>query len=496
MHSETAPKDGKSVLLDEEDATRKSDAAPGKDHLPQGPALSFFLSQRATASDVIASRSVALVPVTAAVGAQTTLDEVKHAARARWRFAATLLATSLVAAAVTGMYFRAKVTYEGAQLRKAADVESTGLQQERDRSAALASELATVRHDFDTMADEEAQLRKAADAKLAELEQERDRSAALASELATVRHDFDTMADEEAQLRKVAGAKAAELEQERDRSAALASELATVRHDFDTMAALSSKAADEVAQLRKVAGAKAAELQQERDRSAALASELATVRHDFDTMAAMLRKAGDEVTNFKQAAKKGSAELRQSLQKEQERADTLAQELAMARARIYAVEAQVRQASEQAAELKQAADSAAKLQKSLEQEQERTTRLEQDVAAARREVEKQTALAATAGEEARQMKQAAADSAAELQTSLRQEQERTARLEQDVAAARRDLEKQSARPAKASRQASQATRRVESSAAGWYRSSSIWDFIFAPPRRSRSTITTGRSASR
>ena len=92
------------------------------------------------------------------------------------------------------------------------------------------------------------------------------------------------------------------------------------------------------------------------------------------------------------------------------------------------------------------------------------------------------ALAAKAGEEARQMKQAA-DSRAELQKSVEQGQERTARLEQDVAAARRDLEKQTARPAKASRQASQTKRRVESSAAGWFGSNSIWNLIFAPQRR-------------
>ena len=43
MHRETAPKDGKSVLLNEEDATGNSDAAPGKDHLRQRHASSFFL---------------------------------------------------------------------------------------------------------------------------------------------------------------------------------------------------------------------------------------------------------------------------------------------------------------------------------------------------------------------------------------------------------------------------------------------------------------------
>ena len=125
----------------------------------------------------------------------------------------------------------------------------------------------------------------------------------------------------------------------------------------------------------------------------------------------------------------------------------------------------------------------ADLQTSLQQERDRASRLEQDVAAARRDVEKQTALAAKTGEEARQMKQAA-DGAAELQKSLEQEQERTARLEQDVAAARRDLEKQTARTAKASRrQSSQTKRRAESSAAELFKSNSIWNLIFAPPRR-------------
>jgi len=349
MHSETAPRDGKFVLLEEEDATGKYDTAPGKDHLRRGPAFSFFLSraaaQPATASDVvIASRSVALVPATTAVGAQTTLDEAKRASRPRWGFAAFVIAANLVAVVGAGMYF-GEIAYE--------------------------------------------------------------------------------------------------------------------------------------AMIRKAAEAKAAKLQQERNRAAALASELATIRRD-DTTVALSNKAGDEVTKFKQAAEKGSAELRQSLQKEQERAETLAQELAMARARMNTFEAQARQASEHAAELKQAADSAAELRTSLQQERDRASRLEQDVAAARLDVQKQTALAAKAGEEARQMKQAA-DSAAELQKSLEQEKERTARLEQDVAAARRDAEKQTARPAKASRQASP-TKRAENSAAE-FKSNSIWNLIFAPPRR-------------
>ena len=263
---ESAPRDGKFVILEEDAggdqgvARWSSEAGgwvgengepikitptywyptQGENHLLQGRDFSFFLrqaaEQQATARDVLASCSVAAGPVIGAeLGAQTTPVEAKRISRARWRFAVSLLAASLFAAAFTGMYFRAEVPYEVAQLRKVADANAAELQQERDHSAALASELTTARRDFDVMA---ALLSKAG--------------------------------DEGAQLRKVADANAAELQQERDHSAALASELTTARRDFDMMAAMLSKANDEGAQLRKVAEAKAAELKQEFDHTAAL----------------------------------------------------------------------------------------------------------------------------------------------------------------------------------------------------------------------------------
>jgi TPR repeat protein len=209
---ETAPQDGKFVILEEDargnyDVARWSSEAggwvgedgepinitpthwhptQGENHLQQGLDFSFFLrraaEQRVTAGDVLAACSVAADPVTRAeVGAQTTLVEAKRVSQARWRFAATVLAASLVAAAFTGMYFRAQVTYEVAQLRKVADAKATELQQERDHSAALASELATVRRDFETTAALLSKAgRKVAEAK-AELKQEPDHTASLQS---------------------------------------------------------------------------------------------------------------------------------------------------------------------------------------------------------------------------------------------------------------------------------------------------------------------------
>ena len=94
--------------------------------------------------------------------------------------------------------------------------------------------------------------------------------------------------------------------------------------------------------------------------------------------------------------------------------------------------------------LKQAGGSSeAELQKSLQQGRERSARLEQDLAATARG-QTQTALATKASEEAARLKQASESSEAELQKSLQQGRERSARLEQDLAAARRDVETQTA----------------------------------------------------
>jgi len=185
----------------------------------------------------------------------------------------------------------------------------------------------------------------------------------------------------------------------------------------------------------------------------------------------------------------------------------LAKDLSTAHATIYAYEAQAPKAVDQAADSQQAAENGATaaLRKSLQQEQERAGRLEQDLAAARRDVETQTALVAKANEEAAQSKQAAENGSAELKRSLQKEHdraealvqnlslvhtaiytyevqarmasdqaavrkqaelsaaelrrslvqawERTARLEQELAAARRDIETQAARATKADAEA-------------------------------------------
>ncbi len=178
------------------------------------------------------------------------------------------------------------------------------LQREQERTAALTSELAEVRRDFDTRmtssskASEEAvQFARMQEAMTAALqrsfEEERSRSAALASELATARRDLGTRAasssnavDELAQLRKTTEGTTAELRQSlqqgREKVSALASELATARRDLETRAAASSNAVEELAQLRKTTEGTTAELrqslQQEREKVAALAPDLESTK--------------------------------------------------------------------------------------------------------------------------------------------------------------------------------------------------------------------------
>ncbi len=93
-----------------------------------------------------------------------------------------------------------------------------------------------------------------------------------------------------------------------------------------------------------------------------------------------------------------TAELQKSLQQEREKAEALTKEVSDTRSRISA-EAQARKSGEQkVADIKQAAEGAAELKKSLSQEHERAGRLEQDLAAARRDVEKAETMQTAKGE--------------------------------------------------------------------------------------------------
>lgn len=171
-------------------------------------------------------------------------------------------------------------------------------------------------------------------------------------------------------------------------------------------------------------------LQGERELASRSAQDAAAARRDVETHTASAAKASNDASQRIQAADQGCAELKRSLQKEHERAEALAKELSLARAAVYAYEAQAHNAGEQAVDSKPAAENGgAELRKSLQQEQERTARLEQDLGTAH-------AQAAKAGSEAARLKRAADDNSAESLRLLQQEREKTSRLEQELASER------------------------------------------------------------
>ncbi len=249
----------------------------------------------------------------------------------------------------------------------------------------------------------------------------------------------------------------------------LEQDLAAARRDTEAQKALAAKANADASQVKQAAESGTAELrkslQQEQERAGRLEQDLAATRRDVEAQKALAAKASDNASQVKQAAESGAAKLRKSLQQEQERAGRLEQDLAAASRDIEAQKALAAKASDNASQVKQAAESgAAELRKSLQQEQERTGRLEQDLAAARRDVEAQTALAAKANADATQLKQTAGDTT-ELKAALQRERERAERLEQGLAAARRDAETQTALAAKASEKAGQLKQTAENGTA-------------------------------
>ena len=262
------------------------------------------------------------------------------------------------------------------------------------------------------------------------------------------------------------------LQQEHGRADALAQQLlmaAAKISEYEVQA----RATEQAEELRKAAAESSAgelrkSLQQERARAEQLAQNLASAKYDVETQTALTAKANDEASRLKRAAEDGALQLKGSLRQEEERAEALAQELSTARAKISAYETQARQAKEYLRKAADAESGAVGLRESLQQERGRAEQLEQNLASAKHDLETQTALAAKAkdeasrlkqvvakaNDEANRLKQAADAGEVELRKSLQQERERAERLEQDVAATKRELETQAAMATKAKDEAS------------------------------------------
>jgi predicted nucleic acid-binding Zn-ribbon protein len=144
--------------------------------------------------------------------------------------------------------------------------------------------------------------------------------------------------------------------------------------------------------------------------------------------ATLAAKANDEAARLKNVAENGPTELKQSLRQEHDRAEALAKELSTARAKISAYEAQARQASEDLNKAAKAENDAVELRKSLQKERQRAEQLEWNLTSAKHDLDKLTALAAKANDEANRLKEIADNRAPESEQSLRQEHESAEKL--------------------------------------------------------------------
>src|SRR2546430_450834 len=136
--------------------------------------------------------------------------------------------------------------------------------------AGLVNQLSeAARHEIEKQAallkasDETGQLKNGAQS----LEQERQKTTALAQEAAAARQELTASTTQHRQA----------LDEERARSGALTSELATARHEIEKQTAQLRKASDETGQLKN--GAQS--LEQERQKTTALAQEAAAARQEL-----------------------------------------------------------------------------------------------------------------------------------------------------------------------------------------------------------------------
>ncbi|WP_459583922.1 coiled-coil domain-containing protein [Bradyrhizobium diazoefficiens] len=368
-----------------------------------------------------------------------------------------------------------KAGEETSRLKQAGESQAVelqkALQQESERTARLEQDLAAARHDAETQTalatkagEETSRLKQAGESQAVELQkalqQESQRTARLEQDLTAARQNVESQTalvakaneakEEMSQRSRAAEASAADLrrsmQKERERADTLAQDLSLTRsaiYAYQAQTALLAKPSEGPSRLKAAAGGDAVELQkfmqQERDRTGRLEQALEAAQRDIDAQTALAAKASDEVVRLTQAAKAGAAEQIRSMQKEHERADALAQDLSMARSKIYAYEAQAAKASEEAAQHKQTeASEVASLGLSLQRERERAEQLARDIAKAGRDLDAQTERASKASEEVLRIKQAGERDSAELRGLLQRERERAEGLETEIALARLD----------------------------------------------------------
>ena len=238
------------------------------------------------------------------------------------RFAAWSIISTLTAAALIGVYFRAEVAGYVTRYAGLQDTFGIGRRQVAEQEAQLPSR---DWRKFDLLALQQqaeadqgrdqagVQVKQAGEVAAPEAQQspKEERAEVLLREFTEARPAIEWL---NVQLQAEAATRARSLEQEREKTTAFAQEAAAARLELIASTAQHRQA-----------------LEEERARRAALWSELATAQREIETQAAQLRKASDETKQLEQATESAMVELRQSLQQERARTEAMARDIESAR---------------------------------------------------------------------------------------------------------------------------------------------------------------------
>src|SRR3984893_1931885 len=214
--------------------------------------------------------------------------------------------------------------FVGLEAVRAAEAEQA-LEQERGRADALARELTSLQAELGTVRAAGSQAVEAESKQKQTLEQERGRADGLARELVALQTELGAVraaGPEAAQAAEAESKQRHALEQERD---GLARELTSLRGEFAAGQAAGSQAAETESKQKQTLDQA---LGQERDKREALARELTSLQAELDTVRAGGSKAVEAESKQKQ-----------TLEQERGRADGLARELVALQTELGAVRA-------------------------------------------------------------------------------------------------------------------------------------------------------------
>ncbi|WP_245428045.1 hypothetical protein [Bradyrhizobium sp. MOS003] len=266
---------------------------------------------------------------------------------------------------------------------------------EQERIQALAADLRTCRREQDTVLgllqharEQWSSVAEATENETDKLQkslvEERLHTQRLERELVKARNDLDVQArlsreigTEGRETERRAQSDPRELQQaverEKDWANRLKQNLTAAHHDLETQSAEVTRQAAEISAKEAAEAQLQASLRQEHDRIKQLEETLATTQIELDNRSQQIAKATEETKQTKQIAENTSAKLMLSLREEHERANALAQELSLARSKLFAYEAQAAATNDRAEQSKE----------QLRRECHQSSRDEQELAAAR-----------------------------------------------------------------------------------------------------------------